>query len=645
MSDQRGHKTAGSMNADTRRDFMRTLIGDLHALERMVEDDVFERGVTRIGAEQEIFPVDRAYHPVGGAIDILDRIDDPHFTTELGLFNLEINVDPQTASGQGLAQIEAQLTALYDKLRRTADSLDIEPVLAGILPTLHKTDLGLHNMAPKPRYRALNEAMNAERGAAYDFSIRGLDELVMEHDTVMVEACNASFQTHLQIAQPERFTASYNLAQALAAPVLAAATNSPVLFGRRLWAETRIALFEQSCDIRTPGLHLREQMGRVSFGRNWVRGSVVDIFKEAIGRFRALVTTSGHDDSMKELDQGRIPNLRALRLHSGTIYRWNRACYDVSPNGKPHLRIEQRVLPSGPTIPDEVANMALWLGLMIELGATIEDIADRMAFDDARANLYGAARDGLAARLTWLDGETHLAQPLILDHLLPIAQAGLDRAGVQAADSRRYLGIIDQRVRSLRTGSRWMLNSLAAMKGAASSGARSTALVNAMVARQKSGKVVSEWEPAELSEHDATRSTSHKVSQFMTTDIFSVRADEPLRLAAQIIEWEKLHHLAVEDEKSRLVGLLTARSVQRYLAKHPLDEGGGDTPVSELMQRKVVTVTPDTRTLDAITLARKHKVGCLPVVQDGHLVAMLTEEHLVKFASNVLDQEQRETKT
>jgi hypothetical protein len=351
-----GHKKVeGELEGEARRAFMRHLLTDLRAFERMLAEGKFERGVSRIGAEQEIFLVDGGYQPAPGALKILEGIHDGHVTTELGMFNLEMNADPQPFSGKGLAQMETQLAALFEKVRQTAITHGMQPVLAGILPTIAKTDLGLENMVPSPRYQTLNRVMNAARGEAYDFSIKGIDELVVKHDSVMVEACNASFQVHLQLAEPERFAHFYNLAQLLLAPVLAVGTNSPVLFGRRLWAETRIALFEQACDIRTPGLHLRDQVGRVSFGREWLKGGAVDLYKENITRFRALVGTDTNEDALETLDAGRVPELKALRLHNGTIYRWNRACYGISENGKPHLRIELRILPSGPTIADEVA--------------------------------------------------------------------------------------------------------------------------------------------------------------------------------------------------------------------------------------------------------------------------------------------------
>jgi CBS domain-containing protein/gamma-glutamylcysteine synthetase len=643
MAPQAHKQVDGELVGEARRRFMGSLLNDLRALEQMVEQSMFERGVSRIGAEQEIFLVDGAYHPAPGALRILEKIDDPHYTTELGLFNLEINADPQPFAGKGLSAMEAQLSALYGKVRDVAAPLNLQPVLAGILPTIGKTDLGLENMVPKPRYQMLNRVMNAARGDAFDFSIKGIDELTMRHDSVMVEACNASFQVHLQLAEPERFAHHYNIAQLLLAPVLAVGTNSPLLFGRRLWSETRIALFEQACDIRTRGLHLRESDKRVGFGRDWLEGGVVDLFKENLTRFRALVGTDLDEDALETLKQGKIPKLRAMLLHSGTIYRWNRACYGISENGLPHLRIELRILPSGPTVADEVANGAFWLGLMSELGATIEDVPARMDFDAAQSNLYAAARDGLSARLTWLDNKELLAQPLILDHLLPLAEAGLDRAGVDRADTTRYLGIVEKRVRSLRTGSRWMLQSLAEMKDRGTPGTRLTALVAATIARQKTGRVVSDWERARLDENDSALTGHQKVSQYMQTDIFTVQPDDPVELVAELMGWERIRHVPVEDEKGRLVGLVSYRAILRYLteyAKRPSLAQSGSTPqsmpVSDLMQKDLVTVMPDTPTLDAIALMRRHRIGCLPVVQDGHIIAIVTEEDFVGIAGKVL---------
>ena len=649
MEDTRDHKTTtGELSGDERRHFMRALLSDLRALERMLAEGMFERGVARIGSEQEMFLVDRSFHAAPAALKVLQRLDDPHYTTELGLFNLELNADPQPFAGKGLAQMEAQLNELYTKVQRIGAELEVQPVLTGILPTLGKTDLSIQNMVPNPRYLTLNRVMTGMRGDGYDISIKGLDELVAKHDSLMFEACNASFQVHLQLTEPERFGHAYDIAQLLLAPALAVGTNSPTLFGKRLWAETRIALFEQSCDIRTPSLHARDRAARVSFGKDWVRGSVLEIFKDNVTRFRPLVGAEQEEDANAVLDRGEIPQLKALRLHNGTIYRWNRACYGISENGKPHLRIELRVLPSGPTIVDEVANAALWLGLMSELTATIEDLPARMDFDHAQANFYAAARDGLAARFTWLDSEETLAQPLILEKLLPLAEKGLARAGVDDADAKKYLGIIDERVRSLRTGSRWMLRSLQGMKSRGSQGERLNAIVAATIERQKTGRPVVEWERARLDEIYGSRGGYNKVSQYMQTDLLAVQPDDPVELVADLMSWERVRHVPVEDAKGMLVGLVTSRAVLRHYAGLAKARASGEAPksgaeldaisVADIMRTDLLTVTPDTLTVDAIAIMRKQRVGCLPVVQDGHIVAMITEEDFMGIAAEMLDQ-------
>jgi CBS domain-containing protein len=417
-----------------------------------------------------------------------------------------------------------------------------------------------------------------------------------------------------------------------------------VLFGRRLWAETRIALFEQACDIRSPGHHLRDSVPRVSFGSGWLKGSVADIYRENVTRFRALLGTETPDENPDEvLARGEVPQLKALRLHNGTIYRWNRPCYGISENGKPHLRIELRVLPSGPTVADEVANAALWLGLMVEMSATIPDITTRIDFDDARVNLYAAARDGLSARFTWLDGKEVAARTLILEELLPLAKAGLERAGADPEDIAKYLGILERRVSTGRTGSRWMLQSLSEMKGRQSAGARLNALTAAIIARQNTERVGSDWERARLDENISEKVGHQRVSQYMSTDIFTVRPDDPVELVADMMSWERIRHVPVEDEKGRLVGLVTYRAVLRHLSglnKYPHQPGGAGNAVADIMKKELITVTPDASTLEAIALMKRYKIGCLPVVQGEHIVAVITEEDFLGIASRIISEEE-----
>lgn len=645
MHGTREHKKVdGELTGDGRRVFYRALLDQLHAIERMAADDAFERGVWRIGSEQEIFLVDGGFHPAPAALDVLARVESPEsYTTELGLFNLEMNASPRLFGDRSFSEMEAELELQFENVRTAGRALGVTPVLTGILPTIEKTDLGLENMVPSPRYVALNQVMMAVRGEAFDFSIRGLDDLTLKHDSVMVEACNASFQVHLQLGEPERFADFYNLAQLLLAPVLAAGTNSPVLFGRRLWAETRIALFEQSCDVRTAGMLHRDAPGRVSFGRDWLEGGLIDLYRDNVARFRPLVGgLEPQLDGTEALAQGVTPSLQALSLHNGTIYRWNRPCYGLSENGQPHLRIELRVLPAGPTVADEVANAAFWLGLMRELGETLRDIPARMNHDDARRNLYSAAQDGLRARLTWLDGEETLAQPLILEHLLPTARRGLERAGVEGGDIDKYLGILDQRVRSLQTGTSWAWQSLAQMKKQrpSSRGKRATALTAAMVEAQRTKRPIGEWPLATHEDNASVEGAFEKVSQLMLTDIVTVGPDDPVELVSELMAWTHVRYLPVEDDRGALVGLVSYRAVLRHLtegAKNSAGVSAFETPVSAIMRRDPVTVTPHTPTRTAIGLMMKHRVGSLPVVEGDYVVAMLTEEELVNVASQAID--------
>jgi CBS domain-containing protein/gamma-glutamylcysteine synthetase len=506
-------------------------------------------------------------------------------------------------------------------------------VLAGILPSMRKADLGLDNMVPSARYVQLNKIIAALKNGKFEVSIKGLDELVVDHDSVMLEACNSSFQVHLQVS-PDEFARMYNLAQIVAAPLMAVSANSPLLFGRRLWAETRIALFRQAVDDRTRLLH-RETEARVSFGTRWVRKSIVEIYKEDIARFRALVGTDLDEAPLAMLDRGEIPQLKALRLHNGTIYRWNRACYGLT-DGKPHLRIENRIMPAGPSTVDEIANAAFWAGMMIEIAAREDDLTHRIDFDQAGANFYTAAREGIGSTFTWLDGEDIGARELILGRLLPLAEAGLRRQKVDDADVTKYLGVIEERVRTARTGARWALSSWNSLRDRATPAERANAIVAATVQRQLSGRPVAEWERARLDEAKVSSRNYLRVENYMTTDLFTVHADDPIEIVANLMIWERIRHVPVEDHAHGLVGVVTHRGVLRFVM------GGGSTrrtPVSEIMKRDVATVTPETPTLEALRMMRRLKVGCLPVVHNDKLVGIVTEEDFMDIASKLLEEQ------
>ncbi|HRC87462.1 MAG TPA: glutamate-cysteine ligase family protein, partial [Thermoanaerobaculia bacterium] len=430
---------------------------------------------------------------------ILEHLDREHFTTEVGRYNIELNLDPQNLDGGCLDRLEAQLRALLEELRAKAAAQGVETLLVGILPTLEMSDLTLEGMTPVPRYYAINEAMGRLAGGEYHLRIRGQDELLIRHDNVMLESCNTSFQVHLQVSA-EEFPLLYNTALAIAAPVLAFATNSPMLFGRRLWRETRIALFQQAIDTRPSTQHLREQAPRVSFGRRWVERSVLEIFQEDVARFPALLAVPIEEDAPAVVASGGTPQLRALRLFNGTVYRWVRPCYGISENGKPHLRIENRILPAGPTVIDEMANAALWYGLMRGVPLAYGDITKKLAFGTARENFTAAARLGSGAQLDWPDHPNIPAQQLLAEELLPLARHGLADLGIEGGSIDRYLGVIEERVRRLRTGAVWQVYSWDELGTQGSRTERLAALTASMLSQQREGKPVSEWKLAAPSE-------------------------------------------------------------------------------------------------------------------------------------------------
>jgi CBS domain-containing protein/gamma-glutamylcysteine synthetase len=571
---------------------------------------------------------------------VLELIDDDHFTTELARFNLEFNLDPLTFGGTCLSDMERQIDKLLIMAREAARECGGDVVLTGILPTLNKSDLELTSMTPNPRYLALNEAMTRLRGGDYEFFLSGIDELHLRHDSIMVEACNTSFQVHFQVG-PEEFARIYNAAQTITAPVLAAAANSPLLFGKRLWWETRVGLFQQSIDTRRTTPHLREQTPRVSFGRHWVRTSALEIFREDIARFRTLLSTEIDDDPFDALDEGAAPSLKALRLHNSTIYRWNRVCYGIS-DGKPHLRIENRILPSGPTPRDEVANAALWYGLVSGALGEYDDVTKHFDFDDVRTNFFAAAQQGLNAQLTWMGGQVAPASRLILDTLIPLAREGLLSSGIDEGDVDLYLGTVQERVQSGTTGAQWQLSSLAGMGHKGPLSERLSAITAAIADRQSTGYPVHTWKPARLEEGGGWKQNYLTVEHCMDTDLVTVAQHEPVDLVANLMVWNNIRHVLVEDNDNRLVGLVSQRALVKLVGTYHPEQMDGPLPVSEIMQANPATVEPETPTVDAIDLMRRNRWSCLPVVKNGKLVGLLNETQLMAIAGQLLEQRLRE---
>lgn len=628
------HNVAQQADEKQSQAFMKALLEDLRALAFMLEDGRVESGIRRIGAEQEMFLVDSDLQPAPVSIEVLSRANDPRLTTEIARFNLEANLTPLQLSGDCFEQMRHELEFLINKTRTSAQASQADVLLSGILPTLKKSDLTLANLTPNPRYHELNRGVIETRGGPLSIHIKGLDELQLTHDNIMMESCNTSFQVHFQ-SSPREFVNHYNVAQAITAPMLSVAVNSPLLFGHRLWQETRVALFQHSTDERSQAQLARSQPTRVSFGDQWLQSSIIELFHDQISRFRPIMITQPDENPFHLLARGEIPPLSALRLHNGTVWRWNRACYGIAA-GVAHLRIENRVLPSGPTIVDEIANAAFFAGLMIALPEEYGDIARRMNFDDAKSNFFRAARHGLEAQFSWIDGASYGASALIIDHLLPLAREGLKNSEVVQRDIDHYLGIIEERARSRQTGARWISRSFAGLKNLVPKHLRQHKLTSAMLTLQKDGRPVHQWPEIDTSEMKNWEQGYRTVGQFMTTELFTVRPDDLIDLAASLMDWRHVRHVPVEDREGRLVGLVTHRMLLRLLINGAREQN--PITVRDIMLPDPVTVSPHTSSLEAIDLMRRNRVGCLPVVENDRLTGIVTSYDFLDASAQLFQQ-------
>jgi CBS domain-containing protein/gamma-glutamylcysteine synthetase len=619
--------------------FVRALLNDVQALKYMLENDWFEEEDMRIGAEQELVMVDdQQYKPAKICMDVLKQMNHPDWLeTELASFNLETNLKPRFYSGTCFSDMEAEIDRNLAKLQEQLDKMNAHYVLTGILPTMRKFDLKLKYLTPKKRYRALMKALRRQLITKnFELKILGIDELIVQHDSPMIEACNTSFQVHMQVA-PGEFVQLYNIAQALAAPVMAVAANSPLVFGKRLWHETRIALFQQALDTRSSHDDLRERSPRVSFGTDWLHGSILDIYKEDISRYRVLLSANVKEDSMALIKEGKVPKLQALQVHNSTVYRWNRPCYGISKTGKPHLRIENRVIPAGPTVQDEIANAAFWLGAMTGMSMEIEDIRDKMAFVDARDNFGKAAKFGLDTKFTWFNDTKVAASDLILEQLLPLAKKGLAKRGVDPKDIERYLGIIEARATEHATGARWQLRSYTKLLEETNSDEALTVVTAAMIKNQRNNLPVHDWPIPNLNDLEMYKPTQMVVSEFMQTDLFTVQQDDIIEFVVEIMDWRKLKFLLVEDDKGKYIGLITVRSLLKFFTKHLKKKSSRQLTVKDLMIRRTNTIAPHRSISEAIALMQKENYSVLPVVKDGELRGVITEKEFLQITARLIE--------
>jgi gamma-glutamyl:cysteine ligase YbdK (ATP-grasp superfamily) len=445
-----------------RREYRRKVQLCLDVFETMLARSCFESEQPLTGMEIECNLVDAYYQPAMSNRPVLDAIGDPAYQTELGAYNIEFNVPPHALPGHTALDLEAEVRAsLNDAEHKASAAGGAHIVMIGILPTLMSEHLDHGWMSESTRYAALNDSIFTARGEDIPIEISGPEPLSWHTATIAPESACTSMQLHLQVA-PETFAANWNAAQIVAGPQLALGANSPFFFGHLLWAETRIEVFTQSTDTRPEELKTQGVRPRVWFGEQWIT-SVLDLYQENIRYFPSLLPEVSDEDPIAELAAGRIPQLPELRLHNGTIYRWNRPVYDVVDD-RPHLRLENRVLPAGPTVIDMLANSAFFYGVLRSLSEADNPLWHSMEFGVAEANFLAAARDGIDARQHWPGKGEVSARELVLDTLLPIADEGLQRWGVDAEVRDRFLGVIEGRARAGRNGASWQVSTVQALQ-------------------------------------------------------------------------------------------------------------------------------------------------------------------------------------
>jgi len=556
-----------------RQHFIKALLNDIRSLEYMLDQDWFEKGITRFGSELEMVLVDKStLKPCNIATAVLDKMKKHKWLeTELAQFNLEINCTPRELTGKNFTLMENEIHSRLQMLDKTLSKMNAGYVLTGILPTIQKFHLNHENLTPRKRYFALLDAIKQlNQNKDFELKIFGIDELFVRHDSPLLEAANTSWQIHLQVA-PSEYVKMYNIAQTLAGPCISLSANSPIVFGKRLWHESRIAMFEQALDTRNTHEHMREQSTRVSFGKEWLQDSILDIYREDISRFKVILSSIFDKDSWQEVKKGKVPDLDSLLIHNSTVYRWNRPQYGISDNGQPHLRIENRVMPAGPTIPDQMANAVSYKISSADINKYLGILNERV-----KKKTNGA---------TW-----------ILDSY---------------ADLRKNKSISQDETLSV--------------------------LTHSIMKNQKTNVPVHKWKKASLVDLVEYKPLELKVSEFMQTDLFTVEKDDVLELVGEILDWKKVRYLPVEDSNGNLKGLITSRVLTRHLlsVRDNLKDGIGT--VADIMIEKPITIKPEAGIMEAMKVMRKNKIGGLPVVKNKVLVGFITETDFLDITSSLLE--------
>ncbi|GAB1262477.1 glutamate--cysteine ligase [Aurantivibrio plasticivorans] len=480
-------------SAEDYRAFGKRVRDNLYVLERLLAKPNFGAGPTTFGAELELYLIDNNGHPLLLNQDIQNQLQDPQLTLELNRYNLEYNFSPYAISDNCLAKTEAEALSVLKRINECAQQWGGSAIPVGILPTLQAADTGYHVMTKTKRYEALTKQLSEIRGGPFTIDIQGSEHLNHSMQDVTLEGACTSFQIHLRVA-PERFADTYNALQLVTPLALALGANSPILFGHRLWHESRIPLFKQSIDCRRPD-PAHPTPARVNYGHSWLRHGASELFAESIYLYQPILPLISTEDPLEIYNQGGVPSLHELRLQQGSVWLWNRPVFDPADEG--HLRIEMRALPAGPTIVDMMANAALLIGLTEMQRIGINEKLPAIPFEYCIKNFHRAAEHGLNAELIWPDIKqnklTYRPVTEILKDLLPKLSEHLTAIGFLHADFDRLLGVIDERLQARQNGAQWQLNKLRQLEQQLSRPAALVAMIQEYRENSAANIPVAQW--------------------------------------------------------------------------------------------------------------------------------------------------------
>ncbi len=522
------HKLADS---ESRTAFQQRVLRDLDVAEALLASEAaFQSRARCVGVEQELQFIGCDSRPAPIAAELAASLSAPLYQEEFSRFTFEVALPPIAAGPELLCSTDAALREHLRRIEREASRYDARVVLCGILPSLRMGDIGQDALTASPRYEMLRQLRQDAKGSASEYQIRGIDELVLSNSQpLLLDGVFTSFQLHWQL-QAETAAKEYNWSQLIAAPCLAASCCSPIFLGHRLWHETRVTLFQQSSDLRQYGSTASsDERARATLGHGWIV-NILDVWKEELSEYVPRIGIEVEEQPEQDLRAGRTPQLSFLQFFNGTVYRWNRLRYGVAPDGEASLRVEARALPAGLSQRDQMANAALWWGLMAAAQESGHGAIGKMPFSRVRESFRRAARDGMESQIYWTDGHLHPTQRLLLDQLLPLAISGLQKLGV--TDPEHWLEPVESRARSLQTGSRWMLDTFNSLLDDYDADKSSVLLTEAMVELSSSDESVSRWPLRARRYHHRGRP-------------LPLRCGDSLELALHRLAWEHVDELSV----------------------------------------------------------------------------------------------------